>query len=43
MVTGGEIVNEFMVSTGYLPGAYIEKCPVHKKVLKQKPAWKMVR
>jgi DNA-3-methyladenine glycosylase I len=37
--TGGEIVNEFLVSTGYLPGAHIESCPVYKKVLKQKPKW----
>ena len=37
--TGGEIVNEFLVSTGYLEGAHIESCPVYKKVLKQKPAW----
>jgi len=26
--TGGEIVNEFLVSTGYLPGAHDESCPV---------------
>ncbi|MEO6168953.1 MAG: DNA-3-methyladenine glycosylase I [Chitinophagales bacterium] len=38
--TGGEIVNEFLVSIGYLPGAHTESCPVYKKVLKQKPAWK---
>lgn len=37
--TGGEIVNEFLVSTGYLPGAHIESCPIYKKVLKHKPAW----
>ena len=37
--TGGEIVNEFLLSTGYLPGAHIESCPVYKKVLKQKPKW----
>ncbi len=37
--TGGEIVNEFLKSTGYLPGAHSEKCPVYKKVLKQKPMW----
>ena len=37
--TGGEIVNEFLVSTGYLPGAHIETCPIYKKVLKQKPRW----
>ena len=37
--TGGEIVNEFLMSTGYLSGAHIESCPVYKKVLKQKPKW----
>jgi DNA-3-methyladenine glycosylase I len=37
--TGGEIVNEFLMSAGYLPGAHIESCPVYKKVKKQKPAW----
>jgi len=37
--TGGEIVNEFLMSTGYLPGAHIVSCPVYKKVLKAKPAF----
>jgi DNA-3-methyladenine glycosylase I len=37
--TGGEIVNEFLMSTGYLPGAHDEACPVYKKVLRLKPAW----
>ncbi len=37
--TGGEIVNEFLMSTGYLPGAHIPSCPLYKKVLAQKPAW----
>lgn len=37
--TGGEIVNEFLMSTGYLPGAHSTSCPVFKKVLKQKPMW----
>jgi len=37
--TGGEIVNEFLVSTGYLQGAHIETCPVYKKVIKLKPKW----
>jgi len=37
--TGGEIVNEFLMSTGYLPGAHIESCPVYKKVLRTKPAF----
>ena len=38
--TGGEIVNEFLMSTGYLPGAHHESCSVFKKVIKAKPAWK---
>lgn len=37
--TGGEIVNEFLMSAGYLPGAHDETCPIHKKVLKAKPLW----
>ena len=37
--TGGEIVGEFLQSTGYLPGAHISNCPVYKVVLKHKPAW----
>ena len=37
--TGGEIVNEFLVSTGYLPGAHEGNCVIHKKVLKTKPKW----
>jgi DNA-3-methyladenine glycosylase I len=40
--TGGEIVNEFLMSAGYLPGAHVETCPVYKKVLKLKPAWTQV-
>lgn len=37
--TGGEIVNEFLMSTGYLPGAHQKDCPIYKKVAAQKPAW----
>lgn len=37
--TGGEIVNEFLVSIGYLPGAHAENCKVYKVVLKSKPMW----
>lgn len=37
--TGGEIVNEFLMSTGFLPGAHDPSCPVYKKILKQKPKW----
>ena len=41
--TGGEIVNEFLMSTGYLPGAHIETCPVYKKLLKAKPRWMEIK
>ena len=37
--TGGEIVGEFLLSTGYLPGAHQESCPVHARILKRKPRW----
>lgn len=37
--TGGEIVNEFLLSTGYLPGAHGEDCPVYKKIIRSRPAW----
>jgi DNA-3-methyladenine glycosylase I len=37
--TGGEIVNEFLMSIGILPGAHSDDCPVHKKILKAKPMW----
>ena len=37
--TGGEIVNEFLMSTGYLPGAHEESCPIYKRVASLRPAW----
>jgi DNA-3-methyladenine glycosylase I len=37
--TGGEIVNEFLMSIGYLHGAHAENCPVYKQILKTKPMW----
>jgi DNA-3-methyladenine glycosylase I len=37
--TGGEIVNEFLMSTGYLPGAHIEDCKVYNKMVKAGPAF----
>lgn len=37
--TGGEIVNEFLQSTGYLTGAHDADCPIFKKVKKSNPAW----
>lgn len=38
--TGGEIVNEFLMSIGVLPGAHEEKCPVYRKAVRAKPLWK---
>jgi DNA-3-methyladenine glycosylase I len=37
--TGGEITGEFLVSTGYLPGAHDPTCPIYAKVLRRKPPW----
>ncbi|MDQ3050218.1 MAG: DNA-3-methyladenine glycosylase I [Bacteroidota bacterium] len=37
--TGGEIVNEFLMSTGYLAGAHHPDCKIQKQILKAKPAW----
>ena len=37
--TGGEIVNEFLISTGYLQGAHEQGCPVYKRVASLRPAW----
>jgi DNA-3-methyladenine glycosylase I len=34
--TGGEIVNEFLMSTGYLQGAHSPDCPVYDKIRKIK-------
>jgi DNA-3-methyladenine glycosylase I len=31
--TGGEIVGEFLMSTGYLDGAHAADCPVHERAL----------
>lgn len=36
---GGEIVNEFLMSTGYLKGAHIENCPIFAKVKDTNPKW----
>jgi DNA-3-methyladenine glycosylase I len=37
--TGGEIVGEFLMSIGYLPGAHSTGCPVYNDVLGHKPKW----
>jgi DNA-3-methyladenine glycosylase I len=41
--TGGEIVNEFLMSIGYLSNAHEPSCPVYKKILKLNPAWKSIK
>lgn len=37
--TGGEIVNELLISTGYLPGAHDHNCPVYWQIARLQPAW----
>jgi len=37
--TGPEIVKEFLMSSGYLPGAHRDDCPVQARVLRASPAW----
>jgi DNA-3-methyladenine glycosylase I len=37
--TGGEIVNEFLISTGYLPGAHTPDCPIYEVVIAKRPPW----
>lgn len=39
LFTGGEIVNEFLMSTGYLPGAHRPDCPVYKRIAATRPPW----
>ncbi len=41
--TGGEIVREFLISTGYLRGAHDEDCPIYARVMKLKPAWTIIK
>ncbi len=41
--TGGQIVNEFLVSTGYLPGAHRRSCPVYDRILALDPPWARAR
>lgn len=37
--TGGEITGEFLMSTGYLPGAHNRKCPILRDIIQKKPPW----
>lgn len=36
---GGEIVNEFLMSTGYLKGAHDTDCPINNKIARLNPKW----
>ncbi len=36
---GGEIINEFLMGTGYLPGAHDDICPVFEKIKGNNPKW----
>lgn len=37
--TGGEITGEFLMSTGYLPGAHHPECPVYHQIARLGPPW----
>ena len=37
--TGGLIVEEFLMSTGYLKGAHDENCHINKEIIKLEPRW----
>jgi DNA-3-methyladenine glycosylase I len=41
--TGGEIVGEFLMSLGYLPGAHTPSCPVQAKIRALDPPWARAR
>lgn len=40
LFTGGEIVGEFLMSTGYLPGAHTDSCPIGKMIEGMNPPWR---
>jgi len=39
---GPEVVNEFFMSIGYLPGAHDADCPVGREIAQQRPPWMQV-
>ena len=43
LFTGGEITGEFLISTGYLPGAHDKRCPVYARVATRRPPWMSLR
>ncbi len=36
---GGEIVGEFLMSAGYLPGAHVQGCPAGERAIKAGASW----
>ena len=34
-----EIAGEFPISTGYLPGAHVPECTVHRRTVDARPPW----
>ena len=39
LFTGGEIVGEFLMSIGYLPGAHGDDCPISARIAALSPPW----
>ncbi|HEY0142701.1 MAG TPA: DNA-3-methyladenine glycosylase I [Thermoanaerobaculia bacterium] len=37
--TGGEITGSFLLSTGYLPGAHEESCPMYRRTIEAGAPW----
>lgn len=37
--TGPEVVNEFLMGTGYLKGAHRPTCPVYARIARKNPPW----
>ena len=40
--TGGQIVNEFLMSVGYLAGAHDPDCPAFARIMQLSPPWAQV-
>jgi len=37
--TGGEIVNEFLMSIGFLPGSHDKNCKAYSRIMEMNPMW----
>jgi DNA-3-methyladenine glycosylase I len=36
---GKDVVGEFLMSIGYLPGAHTDQCPIYRRIAEKEPAW----